>query len=583
MAQSAIPARTFKQPVVASQAAVATNHPLASAAALEALAEGGNAVDAAVTGLFALTVVEPMMVGLTGSGFFLHRTAAGETVALDNYGTVPAAARADLFDPVPGSLEHETRSNRNSVGHLAATVPGALAGWCQMLATHGTMPLDRVVAPALRYARHGFVVSPYLAQTITASPELADHPAAAAIWCPGQPAQALAAGTRVHQPDYARTLALIAEAGPDAFYHGELGDLLVAEMERADLVTSLRPRADGTPDTGPWITGADLAGYQARWRPPVVGTYRGFGVTSMPPASSGGTHVIQILNLLEHLDVAAMGFGSVAAVHHFLEALKLAFADRTEHLADPDTPNPRIGAVPVDWLTSKAYAAARRHDISATRATEFTAGSAPGTDGEGSCTTHVTVIDSDGAIVSTTQTINALFGARAVVTGTGMMLNNCMALMDPVPGRTNSIAPGKRVLSSMSPTIVERDGRPWFALGTPGGNRIFAAVTQAILNVIDHGMTLQQAVEAPRVWTMGMGSPVLVEDTFPNLAELVTGLERLGHRVEVVDKVAGGMNGVLVDDDGLRHGAACWRADGSPAGLSGGEARPASTILDRGR
>ena len=156
---------------------MATNHPLASAAALEALAEGGNAVDAAVTGLFALTVVEPMMVGLTGSGFFLHRTAAGDTVALDNYGTVPAAARADLFEPVPGSLEHETRSNRNSVGHLAATVPGALAGWCEMLVTHGTMPLDRVVAPALRYARLGFVVSPYLAQAITDSPELADYAA----------------------------------------------------------------------------------------------------------------------------------------------------------------------------------------------------------------------------------------------------------------------------------------------------------------------------------------------------------------------------------------------------------------------
>jgi len=569
---------THKQPVVASRAAVATNHPLASAAALEALAEGGNAVDAAVTALFALTVVEPMMVGVTGSGFFLHRTAAGGTVALDNYGTVPTAARDDLFDPVPGSLEHETRSNRNSVGHLAANVPGALAGWCEMLSTHGTMPLARVVAPALRYARDGFVVSPYLAQAITASPELADHPAAAEVWCPGRPGRALSAGTRVQQHDYARTLSLIAEAGADALYRGELGDLLVAEMERADYVTALRPGPAGAPWMGPWITTADLAAYRARWRKPVAGTYRGHGVTSMPPASSGGTHVIQILNLLEHLDVAAMGFGSVAAVHHFLEALKLAFADRTAHLADPDTVE-----VPVEWLTSKAYADTRRHDISPHRAAEPIPGSPPGTDGEGTSTTHLTVIDADGAIVATTQTLNALFGARVSVSGTGMMLNNCMALMDPVPGRTNSIAPGKRVLSSMSPTIVERDGRPWFALGTPGGNRIFAAVTQAIINVIDHGMTLQQAVEAPRVWTMGMGSPVLVEDTFPNLVDLVAGLERLGHRVEVVDKVAGGMNGVLVDDDDLRHGAACWRADGSPVGLSGGEARPATTTLDRGR
>lgn len=568
------PARTFKQPVVASGAVVATNHPLASAAALEVMADGGNAVDAAVTALFALTVVEPMMVGITGSGFFVHRAATGEVVTLDNYGTVPGAARPDMFEPVPESLEHETVANRNMVGHLAATVPGALAGWIEILNTHGSVPLARAIAPAVRYAEDGFVVSPYLAQAIAESPELAEHPAAAAVWYPGGPGNGLVAGTRVHQLDYARTLRTIAEDGPDALYHGALGDLLVAEMDRADLTTSVH----GMAGTGSWITKDDLAGYRTHRRQPVRGAYRDCGVVSMPPASSGGTHIVQILNLLEGFDIARMGFGSVAAVHHFLEALKLAFADRTEYLADPE----RV-SVPVEWLTSKEYADSRRLDISAERATDYSAGIAPRTDGEGNCTTHLTVVDGDGAIVSTTQTINAIFGARAMVTGTGMMLNNCMSLMDPVPDRTNSIAPGKRVLSSMSPTIVERDGRPWFALGTPGGNRIFAAVTQAILNVIDHGMSLQQAVEAPRVWTMGIGSPVLVENTFSNLSELVVGLERLGHRVEVVDKVAGGMNGVLIDDDGLRHGAACWRADGAPAGLSGGPARLASTTLDRGR
>ncbi len=571
-------AHTFKQPVIASRAVVATNHPLASAAALEVMADGGNAVDAAVTALFALTVVEPMMVGVTGSGFFVYRTAAGEVTTLDNYGTVPGAARPDMFAPVAGSLEHETVANRNMVGHLAATVPGALAGWCELLSTHGTVPLSRAVAPAVRYAEDGFVVSPYLAQAIAESPELAHHPAAAAVWYPGGPGRGLGPGGRVHQLDYARTLRIIAEVGADALYHGELGDLLVAEMERADLTTSVRGLADRDVGGGPWITKHDLAAYRTHRREPVRGSYRGCGVISMPPASSGGTHVVQILNLLEGFDVAEMGFGSLAAVHHFIEALKLAFADRTEYLADPESVS-----VPVTWLTSKEYADARRPDISPGRATDFSAGVAPRTDGEGSCTTHLTVVDDNGAIVSTTQTINALFGARTMVTGTGMMLNNCMSLMDPVPERTNSIAPGKRVLSSMTPTIVERDGRPWFALGTPGGNRIFAAVTQAILNVIDHGMSLQQAVEAPRVWTMGMGSPVLVEDTFPNLPELVAGLQRLGHRVEVVDKVAGGMNGVLIDDDDLRHGAACWRADGAPAGLSGGPARLASTTLDRGR
>ncbi len=571
-------ARTFKQPVVASRAVVATNHPLASAAALEVMADGGNAVDAAVTALFALTVVEPMMVGVTGSGFFVHRTSTGDVVTLDNYGTVPGAARPDMFEPVAGSLDHETVADRNMVGHLAATVPGALAGWCEILASHGTVPLSRAIAPAIRYAEEGFVVSPYLAQAIVESPELADHPAAAAIWYPGGAGRGLAAGSRVRQFDYAQTLRTIAADGPDALYHGDLGDRLVAEMERADLTTSVRGMSDRGDGLGPWISKADLAAYRTHRREPVRGSYRDCGIISMPPASSGGTHVVQILNLLEGFDVAGMGFGTVAAVHHFLEALKLAFADRTEYLADPETVS-----VPVDWLTSKRYADSRRRDISPERASDFAAGAPPRPDGEGSSTTHLTVVDDSGAIVSTTQTINALFGSRAMVTGTGMMLNNCMSLMDPTPERTNSIAPGKRVLSSMSPTIVERDGRPWFALGTPGGNRIFAAVTQAIVNVIDHGMSLQQAVEAPRVWTMGADAPVLVEDTFPNLSELVAGLERLGHRVEVVDKVAGGMNGILIDDDDLRHGAACWRADGAPAGMSGGSARLASTTLDRGR
>lgn len=570
-------ARTFKQPVVASGAVAATNHPLASAAALEVMADGGNAVDAAVTALFALTVVEPMMVGVTGSGFFVHRAASGEVVTLDNYGTVPGAALPAMFEPIPGSLEHKTAAERNNVGHLAASTPGALAGWCELLGAHGTIPLERAVVPAIRYAEQGFVVSPYLAQAIRESPELADHPAAATIWYPGGPGKGLTAGTRVHQVDYARTLRIIADEGPDALYHGELGDLLVAEMDRADLATSVRGLTDRRDGLGPWITKDDLAGYRTHRREPVRGAYRDCGVISMPPASSGGTHIVQILNLLEGFDIAGMGFGSVAAVHHFIEALKLAFADRTEFLADPE----RV-SVPVEWLTSKAYADSRRRDIKVDRATEFTAGTAPTTDGEGACTTHITVVDNDGAIVSTTQTINALFGSRTMISGTGMMLNNCMLLMDPVPGRTNSIAPGKRVLSSMSPTIVERNGKPWFALGTPGGNRIFAAVTQGILNVIDHGMTLQQSVEAPRVWTMGTGSPVLVENGFPNLSELVAGLERLGHVVEVVDKVAGGMNGVLIDDDGLRQGAACWRADGAPAGLSGGPARVSSTALDRG-
>jgi gamma-glutamyltranspeptidase/glutathione hydrolase len=550
------PFRTVKQEVVAARAVVAANHPLAAAAGLETLAQGGNAVDAAVATLAALTVVEPMMVSIFGAGFVLHRTPAGALVALDNYATAPAAARPDMFEPVPGSLENETVGRRNRVGHLAVGVPGALRGWAALLARHGTLPLAEVLAPAIRYAETGFAVSPYLAQAIAETPELADYPASAAVFLPG--GRPPAPGTRLVRRDYARTLRLIAEGGLAAMYTGEVARLVVAEMERA----------------GGWITLADLAGYQEQWRAPVRGSYRGCEIVSMAPASSGGTHVVQILNLLEADDVRGLGFGSVEGVHRFLEALKIAFADRARYMADPDAV-----AVPVDWLTSKAYAAQRRREIDPARATAFTAGVAAA-GGEGDCTTHVTVVDAAGGVVTATQTLNDLFGAKVTAAGTGMLLNNCMALLDPTPGRANSIAPGKRILSSMSPTIVQRDGRPWFALGTPGGSRIFAAVTQAIINVIDHGMTLQEAVEAPRVWTMG--ATVLVEDGFPNLAELVAGLARRGHTVEVVPKVAGGMNGVLIDEAGLLHGAACWRADGAPVGLSGGPARLAGETLPLG-
>jgi gamma-glutamyltranspeptidase / glutathione hydrolase len=549
--------RTYKQEVVASRGVVAANHPLAGAAGVEVLAAGGNAVDAAVACLFTLSVVEPMMVGPLGAGFFVHRRASGQVVTLDDYAVVPGAAHETSYDPLPGGLENETVDGANAVGHRAAAVPGALAGWCAMLEAEGTMPLAEVLAPAIRHADTGYRATPYLAQAVAETAPLGRFPASAAVFLPG--GSAIGPGDRVRPGELAATLRLIAEGGPDVLYRGPVGAAVVAECDRA----------------GGWISAEDLTAYRLHWREPIGGRYRGAEITAMRPASSGGTHVVQILNLLEGFDLAGMGFGTVASTHLFLEALKLAFADRGRYLADPEWVD-----VPADWLASPGYAAQRRPDLRPDRAGSFTAGVAPGLAGEGNCTTHVTVADGDGGLVTTTQTINSLFGSCVTVPGTGLLLNNCMQLMDPNPGRTNSVAPGKRVLSSMSPTIVSRHGRPWFALGTPGGNRIFAAVTQAIINVVDHGMTLQQAVEAPRVWTLG--ATVQVEDTFADLADLVGGLERLGHRVEVVPKVAGGMNGVLVDDDGMLHGAACWRADGSPMGLSGGLARMAGETLPLG-
>ncbi len=312
------------------------------------------------------------------------------------------------------------------------------------------------------------------------------------------------------------------------------------------------------------LTLDDINGYQVHERAPVTGTYRGFDIVSMAPPSSGGTHIVQILNILEGYDVGKMGFGSPDHVHLLAEAMKIAFADRFEHMADPSSTD-----VPVDWLTSKAYAAERRAQIDLSTAHSYQA--ATPSDGESASTTHCCAMDADGNVVTTTQTLNGGFGSKVTVPGTGMLLNNCMHLMDPNPGRTNSIAPGKRILSSMSPTIVLKDGQPYMALGTPGGVRIFGSVMQAISNVIDHGMSMQEAVEAPRMWDRG---PELeIETGYADFGILKSDLESRGHEVSPVFRVAGGMNGVRFDpESGMMEGVACWRADGAPMGFSGGDA-----------
>ena len=549
--------RTYKQEVIASQAVVASNHPLASAAGVEMLTRGGNAVDAAVATLFALTVVEPMMVTPFGAGFFVIRDGrTGAIVTIDNYCTVPAAARPDMFEPIPDNLDYETVGRENDIGYRAVATPGNLKGWAYAAERFGRLPLAESIEPAIRYAERGFAASDYLARIISAQRDaIARFPATAEVFLPnGRPP---AIGDRITRADYACTLRQIAEQGPETMYTGALARVIAADMAA----------------NGGLITLDDLADYRIRERPPVGGSYRGHEIVSMGPPSSGGTHIVELLNLLEADAIGQSGlrFGSAAYVHLFAEALTIAFADRRRYMADPERVH-----VPVEQLTSKAYAAERRREIDPEHARKFVAGEfaqvAAFLGGEGANTTHCTVMDAEGSIVSATQTAQSAFGAKVTVPGTGMILNNCMLLMDPTPGRTNSIEGGKRILSSMSPTIVLRDGRPCMALGTPGGKRIFAAVTQAILNVIDHGMTLQEAVEAPRVWTQG--AELELEDTFPNLDELRASLEALGHRTAVVAKVAGGMNGVLVDESGLLHGAACWRADGVPIGVSGGAARP---------
>jgi len=549
-ARAGSPFTPEKHPASAARGMVVTNHPLASAAGVEMLAAGGNAVDAGIAALFALTVVEPMMVGLIGGGMSHLRLPDGTHEVLDGLATVPAAGRADMFTPVsqdwPAALE--TVGRRNAVGGLAVAVPGNLLAWTAALTAHGSLPLEAVMAPAIRHARQGFVVTPYLAECIAeAAPDLACDPAAAALLLPD--GLALRAGETLTMGAAAETLGTIARQGPGALHGGALGAMAAAGIQRA----------------GGIVTAADFAAARMIPREPVRGHYRGVEIIGPPPPSSGGVSVLQMLNILEGFDLAGLGFGTAASCHLLAEALKIAFADRAAATADPD-----FVAVPVARLIDKAYAEERRAGIDPGRAQAFGAGVAAG---ESPNTTHLTVADAEGRIFCATHTINSLFGARFVIPELGLIPNNYMALFDPRPGHALSIAPGKRLTTSMAPTIALRDGRPWVALGLPGGLRIFGSVLQALINLIDHGMSLQEAVEAPRLWTQGPGADGPLEVEAGIAPAVQAALAAMGHRVVALPHVAGGMCGIRFRPDGLLEGAACWRADGTPIGLSGGHAR----------
>ncbi|MDE2837675.1 MAG: gamma-glutamyltransferase [Chloroflexota bacterium] len=548
------PFQTYKHDAVATNGMVATNHPLASAAGLEMLAMGGNAMDAAVASAFALSVVEPMMVGIFGAGFINFYNASDDGFAhIDNYSVAPHAAAPDMYETVSDTWPDymETVDRANNVGYRSVGVPGALKGWCYAEERYGRLGLDTVIQPAIRYARRGFPASRYLVDIIhQGRQDLAMFPASADVFLPGGSPPPV--GDLIVREDYGNTLGAVARDGPDALYTGSIGERVVDDMAA----------------NGGIVSSDDLRDYRIHQREPVTGTYRGYEIVSVGPASSGGTAIVEILNILEGFDVAGAGFGTAAGVHLLAESMKIAFADRFEYLGDPGFVD-----VPVAALTAKEYAASRRGEIDPGSARSHGYGNPSAYAGEGANTTHLTVADADGNVVSTTQTLNAAFGSRVTTPGTGMLLNNTMNIFDPHPGSSNSIAPGKRMVSSMAPTIVMKDGRPFMALGTPGATRIFPSVLQAIVNVIDHGMTLQEAVEAPRVWTQGQSLEV-ERGIAPRMRER---LQAMGHDVEEVAKVAGGMNGVMFDHRrGVMRGAACWRADGTPAGFSGGPARPAS-------
>ncbi|WP_395710224.1 gamma-glutamyltransferase [Reyranella sp.] len=526
---------------------VVTNHPLASAAGLEMLAAGGNAIDAAVACQFALTVVEPMMVGLIGGTTSHIRLADGSHTILDGMSAVPLAGRPDMFRPVPGAAPEvfDTIGQENQVGPKAVAAPGSLLAWCLALRRFGTMALGDVMQPAIRFATQGFTVTPYLSECIdSAAADLARDKLAAARLLPG--GAALKPGARLIQADYGEALSLIARHGEGALHGGPLGDLVVECMEK----------------TGGYVSRRDLTDYRVVERAPIRGRYRGWEIVGPPPPAASGVHITQMLNILEGFDVAGLGFGTADGVHLLAEVLKIAFADRAEASGDP-----AFVKVPVERITSKAYADERRARLDLARAKQWTGGLLAR---EGADTTHLTVADGKGNVITTTQTINSLFGARFIIPGTGMVPNDYMSNFDPRPGNALSIAPGKRVTTSMSPVMALREGRVIYALGLPGGRKIFPSALQALVNLIDHGMALQEAVEAPRVWTEG---PVL--EIEHGIAEAVrTAVAARGHKVQVMPTVAGGMNAIQFHDDGTMTGAACWRADGAAVALGGGHARP---------
>lgn len=515
-----------------------STHELADAIGQRVLDSGGNAIDAAVAVGYALSVVHPAAGNIGGGGFALIHLANGQNIALDFREVAPKKATRDMYLDKNGEVVEDL----SVVGYLAAGVPGTVKGMSAMLDKYGTKKLAELIAPAIELADKGFAITERQAQTmLEARSNLAKFASSKKYFLKpdGTPYKQ---GEKLVQKDLAKTLRLIADKGADAFYKGEIAAMIEADMKK----------------NGGIITKDDLASYEVAWRKPVEGTYRGYKILSMSPPSSGGTHIIQILNTIENTNIAQYGYQSSQAIHIIAEAMRQAYADRSEYMGDP-----AFVKIPLDKLLSKEYAKEIYAKITpnATPSSQVKPGLGP--IHEGNNTTHYSVADKWGNAVSVTYTINGSFGAYAAVDGAGFLLNNEMddfSIKPGVPnqyglvgGDANAIAPGKRPLSSMSPTIVlDKSGKLYMVVGSPGGARIITTVLQVIINVIDYKMDIARAVESSRFHLQWLPDELRLE-AFGLGQDTKDSLTKMGYKlVELPDM--GDVNAILIDS-GVMQGA----------------------------
>lgn len=529
---------------------VATAHPIASEVGAEILRKGGNAFDAAIAVHYALAVVYPFAGNIGGGGFMVFRKADGTTGTLDFREKAPAAAHRDMFLDQQGNVV-EGLSTKT---HLASGVPGSVDGMFRIYESFSTLPLTELMAPAIALAQNGFPLTKREADRLNQfRADFLQMNADTICWVRAKPWQE---ADSVHVPELAATLERIRDQGRAGFYEGETARLLLAEMERGKGI----------------ISQADLDQYQSVFREPVMGTYRGHRIVSMPPPSSGGVALLQLLKSAEAYDLRQMGHNSVETIHLMTELSRRVYADRATYLGDPD-----FYKVPVQMLTDPAYLTDRMKDINPAQATnsqDIKAGSVQAI--ERFETTHFSVVDAQGNAVAITTTLNGAFGNKVMVRGAGFFLNNEMddfSVKPGVPnqfgmvgGEANAVEAGKRMLSSMTPTIVEKDGKLLMVLGTPGGSTIITSVFQTIMNVVDHGMTMQQAVDAKKTHAQWLPDWINVEEgTLDSLS--LERLRAMGHEIKLIPAL-GRMDCILVLPDGRYEGGSDrTRADNTSVGV----------------